>query len=56
MGWITDLKTITSEAVRKGLAMAVDTGREVVECLKEASEEEMKNLPADHFLKRVNMK
>ena len=52
MGWATDLRTVTSEAVRKGLATAVDTGRDVVECLKETSEEEMKKLPEDHFLKK----
>jgi stearoyl-CoA desaturase (Delta-9 desaturase) len=52
MGLATDLKTVTSEAIRAGLSTAVDTGREVVECLKEASEAEMLNLPADHYLKR----
>lgn len=55
MGWATSLKTITSDAVRKGLAMSVDTGREVVDCLKEASEEEMKKLPEDHYLKREHL-
>lgn len=52
MGWATNLRTVTSEAVRKGLATAVDSGREVVDCLKEASEAEMLNLPPDHYLKR----
>lgn len=55
MGWATELKTITSDAVRKGLAMAVDTGREVVDCLKEASEDDMKNLSADHYLHREHL-
>lgn len=55
MGWATELKTITSDAVRKGLAMAVDTGREIVDCLKQASEEEMKNLPADHYLRNDHL-
>lgn len=55
MGWAKNLKTITSDAVRKGLAMAVDTGREVVDCIKETSEEEILNLPSDHYLKREHM-
>lgn len=55
MGWATDLRTVTSEAVRKGLATAVDTGRDVVECLKEASEAELLNLPSDHYLKREHL-
>ena len=55
MGWATNLKTVTSEAVRKGLANAVDTGKEVVECLKEASDAEMLSLPPDHYLKRENL-
>lgn len=55
MGWATELKTITSDAVRKGLALAVDTGREVVDCLQETSEEEMKKLPTDHYLSREHL-
>lgn len=55
MGWATELKTITSDAVRKGLAMAVDTGRDVVDCLQQASEEEMKKLPDDHYLNREHL-
>ncbi|KAL7024108.1 hypothetical protein ACKWTF_012905 [Chironomus riparius] len=55
MGWATGLKTVTSEAVRKGLANAVDTGKDVVECLNEASEAEMLNLAPDHYLKRENL-
>lgn len=55
MGWATNLKTVTSDAVRKGLATAVDTNRDVVECLKEASEAEMSSLPADHYLKREHL-
>jgi stearoyl-CoA desaturase (Delta-9 desaturase) len=55
MGWATELKTITSDAVRKGLAMAVDSGKDVVDCLKEASEEEMKKLPDDHYLRKGHL-
>lgn len=55
MGWATELKTITSDAVRKGLAMAVDTGREIVDCLKQASEEEIKSFPADHYLRNGHL-
>jgi stearoyl-CoA desaturase (delta-9 desaturase) len=55
MGWASELKTVTSEAVRKGLAMAVDTGREIVDCIKDANDEELMKLPADHFLKKEHM-
>ncbi|XP_070498186.1 acyl-CoA Delta-9 desaturase [Chironomus tepperi] len=55
MGWATNLKTVTSEAVRKGLANAVDTGKDVVECLNEASEAEMLTLAPDHYLKREHL-
>lgn len=55
MGWATELNTVTSDAVRKGLAMAVDTGREIVDCIKEANDEEIIKLPPDHYLKREHL-
>ena len=50
LGMATDLKTVTTEAVKKGLAKAVDTGRSIVECLKEAGEEELLTIPKEHYL------
>lgn len=50
LGIATDLKTVTTEAVKKGLAKAVDTGRSIVECLKEAGEEELLTIPKEHYL------
>lgn len=50
LGWATELKTVTTDAIKKGLAKAVDTGRPVVDCLKETSDEEMISLPKEHYL------
>lgn len=52
----TDLKTMTSEAVKIGLTKAVDTSRPVVECLSEAAADEMKRLPHDHYLSKDKYK
>jgi stearoyl-CoA desaturase (delta-9 desaturase) len=41
--------------VKKGLAKAVDTGKPVVECLKQASEDELLALPKDHYLTREHL-
>lgn len=46
----SDLKTITSEAVRQGISTSVDTGRDLVECLKEAADKELEKLPTDFYL------
>lgn len=48
----TDLQTITSTAVKNGLTIAVETGRPIVECIKEESEKEIKAMPKNHFLNR----
>lgn len=50
MGWATDLKTITTSAVKNGLSKAVDTGKDVVNCILEANEEELAKLPKEHYL------
>ncbi|XP_055587406.1 acyl-CoA Delta-9 desaturase [Uranotaenia lowii] len=50
MGMATKLQTMTTEAVKKGLTMAVDTGRPIVECLKQAGAEEMCNMQREHYL------
>lgn len=50
LGLATELKTVTTEAVKKGLAKAVDTGKPIVECLKEAGDEELLNIPKEHYL------
>lgn len=55
LGWATDLKTVTTDAVKKGLAKAVDTGRPVVDCLTQASEEEMVTIPKEHYLTREHL-
>jgi stearoyl-CoA desaturase (Delta-9 desaturase) len=55
LGWISDLKTVTTDAVKKGLAKAVDTGRPVVDCLKQASEDELLTLPKEHYLVREHL-
>jgi stearoyl-CoA desaturase (Delta-9 desaturase) len=51
LGIAKNLKTMTTEAVKKGLTLAVDSGRPVVECLKESGKEEMFNLPKEHYLR-----
>lgn len=50
MGHATDLKTITSEAVRVGLTNAVETDGDVVECIKSAAAVKQEELPNDHYL------
>ena len=55
MGFARDLQTMTTEAVKKGLVMAVDTGKDVVECLKTAGAEEMYNLTREHYLKNERL-
>ncbi|EGK96641.1 AGAP003051-PB [Anopheles gambiae str. PEST] len=50
IGQATKLQTITTEAVKRGLTMAVDSGRPIVECLKQAGAEEMCNLKREHYL------
>lgn len=55
LGWISDLKTVTTDAVKKGLAKAVDTGKPVVDCLKQASEDELLMLPKEHYLAREHL-
>lgn len=55
LGMVTNLQTVTSEAVKKGLAKAVDTGRPIVECLKEAGDEELVHLPKEHYLMREHL-
>lgn len=42
------LVTISTNAVKKGLNMAVDTGTPVVECLRQAGLEEMEHDPQEH--------
>lgn len=55
IGWATDLKTVTTDAIKKGLAKAVDTGKPVVDCLTQASEEELLTIPKEHYLVREHM-
>lgn len=55
LGWAQDLKTCTSDAIKKGLARAVDTGKPVVDCLTQASEEEFLTLPKEHYLIREHL-
>lgn len=50
MGVATDLKTITSDAVRVGLTNAVETDGDVVECIKSAAAIKQDELPSDHYL------
>ena len=50
----TELRTISSEAVKKGLILSVDTGRPVVDCIAELAKVDMDNLPKDHYL-RIDM-
>ncbi|XP_062125680.1 acyl-CoA Delta-9 desaturase [Drosophila sulfurigaster albostrigata] len=45
-----DLRTISSVAVRKGLVMAVETKRPIVECIEE--QVKLEKLPENHFLNR----
>ncbi|XP_055850709.1 acyl-CoA Delta-9 desaturase [Episyrphus balteatus] len=50
LGMATQLQTITTEAVRKGLTTAVESGKSIVECIKEAAVVEQAKLPEDHYL------
>jgi len=50
LGVATELKTMTSDAVKIGLTRAVDTGRPVVDCLTEVGMEQIGLLPDDHYL------
>lgn len=43
-----DLKTISSEAVRKALSESCNEKKHITECLLKASDED--NVPKDHFL------
>uniref|UniRef100_A0A336M291 CSON009060 protein n=1 Tax=Culicoides sonorensis TaxID=179676 RepID=A0A336M291_CULSO len=56
IGEAEDLQTMTTDAVKKGLTMAVDSGRPVVECLKEAGEQEMMILQKEHYLQNERLK
>lgn len=55
MGMATKLQTMTTEAVKKGLTMAVDSGRPIVDCLKQAGAEDMCNLQREHYLKNERL-
>lgn len=52
LGAATDLRTMTSDACKIGLARSVDTGRPLVECLTEAGNEFLERLPKDHYLNK----
>lgn len=55
MGMASKLQTMTTEAVKKGLTMAVDSGRPIVDCLKQAGAEDMCNLQREHYLKNERL-
>lgn len=55
IGMATKLQTMTTEAVKKGLTMAVDSGRPIVDCLKQAGAEDMCNLQREHYLKNERL-
>ncbi|XP_067619750.1 acyl-CoA Delta-9 desaturase [Eurosta solidaginis] len=48
----SDLRTISSVAVRQGLTTAMETGRPIVECIQEQATEEMNEMPKNHYLNR----
>ncbi|XP_037913382.1 acyl-CoA Delta(11) desaturase [Hermetia illucens] len=52
LGWASDLQMVTSEAVKKGLTMAVDTDRPIVDCIKLAAQQELECIPKDHYLQK----
>lgn len=56
LGLAEDLQTMTTDAVKKGLTMAVDSGRPVVECLKEAGNEAMYHMQKEHYLQNERLK
>jgi stearoyl-CoA desaturase (Delta-9 desaturase) len=49
------LKTVTSDAIKRGLAKAVDTGKPVVNCLTQAAEEDLLTIPKEHYLVREHL-
>ncbi|KAH8409747.1 hypothetical protein KR222_003684 [Zaprionus bogoriensis] len=52
LDWATDLRIISSTAVRSGLTVAVETKRLIAECIEEQAKKEQSELPANHFLNR----
>lgn len=52
LGLATDLRTMTSEACKLGLTRSVDSGRSLIDCLTDASNETMERLPNNHFLNK----
>lgn len=50
----TNLVTISTDAVKKGLNMAVDTGLSIVECLKKAGDEEMEQNPKENHAYKMS--
>uniref|UniRef100_A0A182PAC8 Fatty acid desaturase domain-containing protein n=1 Tax=Anopheles epiroticus TaxID=199890 RepID=A0A182PAC8_9DIPT len=55
VGQATKLQTMTTEAVKRGLTMAVDSGKPIVECLKQAGAEDMCNLKREHYLQNERL-
>uniref|UniRef100_A0A182N6J2 Fatty acid desaturase domain-containing protein n=1 Tax=Anopheles dirus TaxID=7168 RepID=A0A182N6J2_9DIPT len=54
-GQATKLQTMTTEAVKRGLTMAVDSGKPIVDCLKQAGAEDMCNLQREHYLQNERL-
>ncbi|XP_052902664.1 acyl-CoA Delta-9 desaturase [Anopheles moucheti] len=54
-GQAAKLQTMTTEAVKRGLTMAVDSGKPIVECLKQAGAEDMCNLTREHYLQNERL-
>lgn len=50
LGLATELRTLTSDACKVGLARSVNTGRPLADCLTESGNESMEKLPKDHYL------
>ncbi|XP_050084727.1 acyl-CoA Delta-9 desaturase [Anopheles aquasalis] len=55
VGMATKLQTMTTEAVKRGLSMAVDSGKPIVDCLKQAGIEDMSNLKREHYLQNERL-
>uniref|UniRef100_A0A182IXB6 Fatty acid desaturase domain-containing protein n=1 Tax=Anopheles atroparvus TaxID=41427 RepID=A0A182IXB6_ANOAO len=54
-GQATKLQTMTTEAVKRGLSMAVDSGKPIVDCLKQTGAEDMCNLQREHYLQNERL-
>lgn len=52
LGLSNNLKTMTSDACKIGLSRSVDTGSPLIDCLTDAGNKSMEQLPNNHYLNK----